>query len=145
MSITTRMQTIDDIAAGTGSGDITRRAPTMAGWETLDGQPMGTYDDLATVSDAEPIPDPVADFAFAPTAATTADVVTFDGSIATPADHIVAYEWTQLMPSGGDPAEGKVLERQFPEVGPMVMQLTVRLADGRSHYRSRGVNIVEAE
>lgn len=144
MNITTRMQTVDDIVAGQGSGPITARAAHMGEWETLTGTPAATWDDYATISEPAPIPDPTSDFVFTPTNPTTADVVTFT-STATPEEHIVAYEWAQQMPEGGASAEGEVLERQFPEAGPMVMQLVVRLADGRSHYRSRGVNIVEAE
>jgi hypothetical protein len=94
---------------------------------------------------APAIPDPVADFAIAPAAPTTADPVTLT-SVSTPAEYVQINEWTQTMPAGGTQEGPPVMNLGLLEAGPYVWSLRVRLADGRwSAPRARGVSVTAAE
>src|SRR5580704_15875767 len=92
----------------------------------------------------EPMPDPVADFRFLPAAPTTDDDLTLDGSLSTPAEHIVEYRWQQVFPESGEPSTGQPRNVGAQPVGPVVFSLTVTLDDGRSHHRQRGVTVTAA-
>jgi hypothetical protein len=146
---TSRAATLDDVADVSGrSGDITARAGTADDWLTITGEAMRTLDDVATIGEdvPEPVPDPVADFTFTPSAPTDATPVTLT-STATPEEYIQIHEWQQTMPGPGAPVEGPpVMNLGLLEPGPHVWQLRVRLTDGRwSTPRARGVTVTAAE
>lgn len=86
----------------------------------------------------EPIPDPVADFTYTPSAPVVGESVTFDGSPSTPDEHIVEHGWEVIGIGSGS---GRVVEYAFPGPGPQQVRLTVRLGDGRSAQRTRGVMV----
>ena len=60
-----------------------------------------------------------------------------------PADHITTYSWQRQLPDGANSYDQPWTMPPQP-AGPVVVQLTVRLADGRSNYRQRGVTVVGA-
>ena len=91
----------------------------------------------------EPIADPVADFTWTPASPTTADRVTFDASISTPAEHIDRYSWTLLMGGEGNSYDQPWTTGPFA-AGNVVMELSVRLADGRTARRQRALVVAEA-
>lgn len=95
----------------------------------------------------EPIPDPVADFVVVPSSPTVLSDVSLDGSISTPAEHIVLYRWRQVMPEGGGevPTEAPVLRLGMLAAGLYVISLIVELADGRTHQRQRTFTVTATE
>jgi hypothetical protein len=91
----------------------------------------------------EPIPDPVADFFFTPSQPTTDDPITVDGSLSTPAEHIDRYSFARDMPDPTNTYDQPWDMGPMP-AGPCVVTLIVRLEDGRSARRQRGVTVVAA-
>jgi hypothetical protein len=91
-----------------------------------------------------PIPDPTADFTFTPANPTTADEITCDGSLSTPAEGIDQYSWQRMTPNPTNSYDHPWVMGPQP-AGAVVVALTVRLADGRtSASRQRGVNVTAA-
>jgi hypothetical protein len=91
------------------------------------------------------IPDPVADFTIAPAAPTEATPVTLT-SIATPAEFIEAWEWTQVMPPGSTQEGPPVMNLGLLPADNYVWSHRVRLTDGRwSTPRARGVTVPATE
>jgi hypothetical protein len=91
----------------------------------------------------EPIPDPVADFTWTPANPTTDDRVTFDASPSTPAEHIDRYSWLLMMGGEGNSYDQPWTTGPFA-AGNVVVELGVRLADGRTARRQRGFVVAAA-
>lgn len=147
-------------------GDRTPREPLAAPWTATHTYPADSSYEIRAIARSAagresltfgnvqvgaqvvaPIPEPVADFTWMPTAPTTATPVTLDASLSTPAAYIDGYEWQELM-GDGDPWIVYIpatLVGPLP-VGPHLFQLRVHLSDGRwSAPRARGFMVTAAE
>lgn len=135
--ITRRMTTLDSIADRNGGrGDLAARAATMDDWQTVDGGPMGTLDDVQTIAP----PAPMARFTVAPPNPVVDEQVTLDGSGSEGA--ITRYTWL-VVETGERPADAVVVEVAFASAGRYTVGLGVSGPGGSNQVMS-SVDVIDA-